>query len=40
MLEHATLEPQFGREAFIQLRAHPDLEFVLDQDGWAVYRLR
>jgi hypothetical protein len=40
MLEHATLELQFGRDAFTQLRSHPDLEFVLDQDGWAVYRLR
>jgi hypothetical protein len=40
MLQHATLEPQIGREAFSQLRHHPDLQFVLDQDGWAVYRLR
>jgi hypothetical protein len=40
MLEHATLEPRFRREVFTQLRSHPDLEFVLDQDGWAVYRLR
>ena len=40
MLEHATLEPQFGRDAFTRLRSHPDLEFVLDQDGWAVYKLR
>jgi hypothetical protein len=35
MLEHAVLD-----EAFTQLRSHPALEFVLDQDGWAVYRLR
>lgn len=40
MLEHATLEPIFGRQAFLELRGHPDLEFVLDQDGWAVYRIR
>jgi hypothetical protein len=40
MLEHATLEPIFGRQAFVELRRHPDLQFVVDQDGWAVYRIR
>ena len=40
MLEHKTLEPIFGKEAFRQLRTHPDLEFVLDQDGWALFHVR
>jgi hypothetical protein len=40
MLEHATLEPIFGQRAFAELRRHPDLQFVVDQDGWAVYRVR
>jgi hypothetical protein len=40
MLEHATPESVFGRQAFVELRSHSDLEFVLDQDGWAVYRIR
>jgi len=40
MLEHATLEQAVGRQAFVELRSHPDLEFVVDQDGWAVYRIR
>jgi hypothetical protein len=40
MLEHETYEPQLGRDLFAQLRLNPALEFVLDQDGWAIYRLR
>jgi hypothetical protein len=40
MLEHSTLEPQFGAHAFVELRRHSELEFVLDQDGWAVYRVK
>jgi hypothetical protein len=40
MLEHARLEPAVGKQAFIELRSHPDLEFEMDQDGWAVYRIR
>jgi hypothetical protein len=40
MFEHKTLEPQFGKEGFASLRSHPDLEFIVDQDGWAVYKLK
>jgi hypothetical protein len=40
MLEHATPETVAGRQALVELRSHPDLEFEVDQDGWAVYRIR
>jgi hypothetical protein len=23
-----------------ELRAHPDLQFVVEQDGWSVYRVK
>jgi hypothetical protein len=40
MLEHATLEPAVGKQAFIDLRSNPLVAFEMDQDGWAVYRIR
>jgi hypothetical protein len=40
MLEHRTLEPAVARQAFVEWHSHPDLAFELDQDGWAVYRIR
>ncbi len=40
LLERAPLERDYGKEPIANLRAHPDLTFVLDQDGWVLYRLR
>jgi hypothetical protein len=40
VLHRAPLERDYGKAAVDALRAHPDLEFVLEQDGVVVYRLR
>jgi hypothetical protein len=40
LLHRAPLEAAFGAAAVNGLRAHPDLEFVLEQDGVIIYRIR
>ena len=40
VLHRAPLEAAFGAAAIAGLRAHPDLEFVLEQDGVIIYRIR
>ncbi|MGQ0736108.1 MAG: hypothetical protein ACT4QD_20960 [Acidobacteriota bacterium] len=40
VLHRAPLEETFGAAALASLRAHPDLEFVVEQTGVIVYRLR
>jgi hypothetical protein len=40
VLHRAPLEAAFGAQALASLRAHPDLEFVVEQDGVIIYRIR
>ena len=40
VLHRAPLERDGGKPALDALRAHPDLEFVLDQDGVLIYRVK
>jgi hypothetical protein len=40
VLHRAPLEEAFGAQALASLRSHPDLEFVLEQDGVIIYRIR
>ena len=40
VLYRAPLEQNYGREAVAALRAHPDLQFVIDQEGVTIYRLK
>ena len=40
VLHRAPLEAAFGAQAIASLRAHPDLEFVVEQDGVIIYRIR
>ena len=40
VLHRAPLEASLGAAVVNGLRAHPDLEFILEQDGVIVYRLR
>ena len=40
VLHRAPLEAAFGAQALAALRAHPDLEFVVEQDGVIIYRIR
>jgi hypothetical protein len=40
LLHRAPLEQTFGAEAVDALRAHPELEFVFDEDGVILYRVR
>lgn len=40
VLHRAPLQAAFGAHALAALRQHPDLEFVLEQDGVIIYRIR
>jgi hypothetical protein len=40
VLHRPPLEREGGAHALVALRAHPDLEFVLEQDGVIIYRIR
>jgi hypothetical protein len=40
ILHRAPLAAAFGPAALAALRTHPDLEFVLEQDGVIIYRIR
>jgi hypothetical protein len=40
VLHRAPLEREHGRDAVNALRLHPDLQFVLEQDGVIIYRVR
>jgi hypothetical protein len=40
VLHRAPLQEAFGAQALAGLRSHPDLEFVLEQDGVIIYRIR
>ena len=40
VLHRPPLEAAFGAQALAALRAHPDLEFVVEQDGVIIYRIR
>lgn len=40
VLHRAPLEREFGKAAVDGLRAHPELQFMLEQDGVIVYRVR
>jgi hypothetical protein len=40
VLHRPPLEAAFGAQALAALRTHPDLEFVIEQDGVIIYRIR
>jgi hypothetical protein len=40
VLHRAPLEHELGKQAVDALRTHPDLEYVLEQDGVIIYRVR
>ncbi len=40
VLHRAPLEQAVGAQRLAELRAHPDLEFVLEQDGVIIYRIK
>jgi hypothetical protein len=40
VLHRAPLDRDYGKPAVDALRAHPDLDFVLEQDGVIIYRVR
>ena len=40
LLQRLPLERDFGAPAVESLRAHPDLEFIFEQDGVILYRVR